>query len=211
MKDVVRGPRRRDVAVTSSSELCRGSPLPPRVRLRRQELIARALEENAAKTGNPQDIRQAQASRAELERLEEAARGWRGPIPLKALTRLEDAVWSGQLDAWSIKLLQHLLPYLRFDWQGDPDRRLKLDVWRCAAVAAELQRRRRSLRPRRAVRAAIAAVFPRRAHVGEFLKSVNTHRKKAMRGELPAGYSFESLAPRELVTAALGELEKLSE
>ena len=195
----------------ASAVAIEGKKRPSRpVRLRMQELIADALDQNARRTGNPDHIAQAKAFRASLEKLRDAATGWRGPISRKALDGVETAVWSGQLDPESQSALQHLLTWLRVEWEGDQDGRTKFDTWRCAAVAATLQRRRPRLGNEPAVKAAIAALFPHRLHDGKFRGRVDKHRQKAMRGELPASFSLESLAPRTSVTAALAALEKLT-
>jgi hypothetical protein len=87
---------------------------------------------------------------------------------------------------------------------------IDLASWCCAAVAAELQRRRPGLRSALAVKAAIATLQPDRARDGEFRRSVDKNRQKALRGELPKGVSLEFLASREDVTAAEKELLRKS-
>jgi hypothetical protein len=113
-----------------------------------------------------------------------------------------------------------------------------LDMWRCAAVAAAVQKlccgpalavqaaiktlasdrvhevaaalQKLGRRPAPAVEAAVAALVPNRVREHAFKVSVSKARQKAARGKLPKGITLGFLASREDIAAALKKLlEKL--
>jgi hypothetical protein len=134
--------------------------------------------------------------------------------PMRPVTR-ED--WWELLKASSYDTLdQHpkrrVVTRLLFDMYVGATRfapQVNLRMWRCAAVAAELQKRRRRLRPGPAVEAAVAALFPQRVRDREFKAAVSKSRQKANRGQLPKGVSLGFLASPEDIKAALEKLPPL--